>query len=98
MIVSNKGYLKIKDLKELKYFSIYETSKNTHILLIGKSSDKVCLHFPKKDRLPFKITEGKKICIAKKVFDSEINSIDTIDLSKWNNGNQIMSYEEFSCW
>jgi hypothetical protein len=49
----------------------------------------------KKDRLPWKTVEGKKICGCTKVFDSKTDSVTNIDITNWNGGNQIMSYEEF---
>ncbi len=93
MIVDNKGYLKLENVLELKQFSIYETSKDTNVLVKDTREDTVTLYFPKKDRLPWKITEGKRICSGIKVFDSSVDCISRIDLSKWNNGNQIMCYE-----
>ena len=95
MIVSNIGYLNLESVLALEYFSIYETHKETNILVISKCSyDKTTLYFPKRDRLPWKLLEGKKICNATKIFDSKVNSIELIDISKWNNGNQIMSYKD----
>lgn len=98
MIVTNIGYLKLEDVLKLKHFSIYETSKKTHVLIKDTSEEKVFLYFPKEDRLPYKTVEGKKICGGVKIFDSKIDSVENMDISKWNNKNQIMSYEEFSCY
>lgn len=95
MIVENTGYMNLEQVLKLKHFSIYETNKNTHILVVNTSRDKIQLDFPKQDRLPWKITEGRKICRGVKVFDSLVNNVSDIDLNKWNNKNQIMSYEEF---
>lgn len=96
MIVKNNGYLKLENVLELKRFSIYKTNKQTHILIEDTGEERITLYLPKKDRLPYKLVEGKKICNGLKVFDSEINSISQIDISKWNNGNQIMCYKEFN--
>jgi hypothetical protein len=101
MIVENVGYLKLEDVLKLEQFSIYETKKKTHILFkenkFYHGSQQEDFYYPKKDRLPWKVIEGKKICNnAVKVFDSKKDSLDKIDTSKWNNGNQIMSYQAFS--
>lgn len=96
MVVENLGYLKLDDVLKLEHFSIYETNKKTHILIKNASSKQLFLYYPKYDRLPYKVVEGKKICQCTKVFDSKTDSIDTIDTSKWNNGNQIMSYKGYS--
>jgi len=88
MIVINMGYLKIESVLELEHFSIYETNKKTHILVKDTSEDQLFLYFPKEDRLPYKILEGKKICRCKKVFDSKLHSLNNINVSRWNNGNQ----------
>ena|SRR3972149_4981603 len=96
MIVRNTGYLKLDDVLTLENFSIYRTQKNTDVLVRNAFDDKLYLCLPKFDRLPWKTVEGKKICNGlTKIFDSKKNSKDDIDTSTWNNGNQIMSYEEF---
>jgi hypothetical protein len=95
MIVKNLGYLKMENVLELDHFSIYETQKNTQILVENTSQEKILLYYPKQDRLPWKQVNGKKICSGIKVFDSKVDNIDTIDITKWNNGNQIMSYKEY---
>lgn len=97
MIVENLGYLKIDDVLKLGHFSIYETNKKTHILIKNPNSEKnPHLYFPKKDRLPWKIIEGKKICTCKIVFDSKTEPIESINMINWNNGNQILAYQEFT--
>lgn len=93
MIVRRVGYLKIEDVLKLSNFSIYKTNKNTNILVLNTTASTIRLYYPKEDRLPWKTVEGKKICHGKKIFDN--NDIGNIDLSGWNNTNQIMSYEEF---
>lgn len=93
MIVEQIGYKKIEDVIKIEHFSIYETTKGTQILIDGTSQNDNALYYPKRDRLPYKIIEGKKICGLKcKIFDSMINNMSDIDTSKWNNGNQIMVY------
>lgn len=96
MIVENLGYLSLEDvLKIEKQFSIYETHKKTHILVKECVDENIVLYYPKEDRLPYKEIEGKKICSGTKIFDSKINSIEELDISKWNGGKQIMSYEYY---
>lgn len=95
MIVENTGYLKLEQVLNLTHFSIYETNKKTHILIRDSSIGSDFLYYPKQDRLPYKITEGKKICFAKKVFDSTKDDITSLTTEKWNNKNQIMTYEEY---
>lgn len=96
MIVEQIGYLKLDDVKKLEHFSIYKTHKNTNILIKDTSQSVVCIFRPKQDRLPWKIIEGKSICTCEKIFDSQIDSIDSINTKDWNNGNQIMAYCEFT--
>jgi len=95
MIVERVGYLKLDDVLKLGHFSIYETHKKTNILIQDTSRDVRYICYPKKDRLPWKILDGKKISNCIKIFDSKINNVSEIDTTKWNNGNQIMSYREF---
>ena len=105
MIVSNLGYKKIDFLKELiengKAFSIHNTHKNTQILFLirscGGDISGESIYYPQKDRLPWKTTEGKRITTVKeKVFDSTKNSLEELNTEKWNNGNQILCYQEYS--
>ena len=93
IIVEQIGYKKIEDVVKIEHFSIYETTKGTHILIDGTSQNDNSLYYPKRDRLPYKIIEGKKICgLKSKIFDSKVNNMSEIDITKWNNGNQIMVY------
>lgn len=96
MIVRNTGYVKPIDLESIGNFSIYETHKETHILIKDINVDRISIYRPKEDRLPWKVVEDQHICTGNKVFDSKTQDIKDIDFSKWNNGNQIMSYEEYS--
>lgn len=105
MIVENTGYKKLDEVLQMyannKPFSIFETHKGTHILYsdlacnIGVRGNVSQFYFPKKDRLPWKITEGKKVAKCTCVFNSTIDDIKELNTSKWNNKNQIMSYEQF---
>lgn len=106
MIVENIGYLKKEDVINLfsssyrscvmqDSFSIYKTHKNTCVLVKGTTQTNICLSNPKKDRLPWKITEGKKIISGEKIFDSKLNKIEDLETINWNNGNQIIAYEEY---
>jgi hypothetical protein len=101
MIVTNIGYLSVQQVQELiaskEVFSIYKTPKDTEVLVKNTTSKTEYLCSPKKDRLPYKITEGKKIingCVQ--VFNSKTDDESQLDTSNWNNGNQIMSYEPFT--
>lgn len=96
MIVQQIGYLKLEDVLKLKQFSIYKTHKGTEILIENTNETKIGLYYPKQDRLPWKIIEGKNICSAEKIFDSSIDDLNNIDTKNWNNSNQIMSYREFT--
>lgn len=103
MIVSNLGYKKIDFLKDLvengRSFSIHNTHKGTQIAFLTDNFSKLrenAIYQPKKDRLPWKVTEGKRIVtIEEKIFDSTENSLEELNTEKWNNGNQILCYEEF---
>lgn len=96
MIVKQLGYLKFDDVLKLGHFSIYETKKGTHILVMDTSLKNISLFYPKKDRLPWKDVVGKKVTVCYKIFDSKTDDYSLINTSKWNNGNQIMTYKEFS--
>ena len=104
MIVENKGYLSVEQvlnlLKRGEHFCVYETNKKTHILVAEAEAeaDKICLYFPKYDRLPWKLLEGKKITNGTKVFDSIKNNIEELDTSKWNGGKQLMSYTPYNLY
>ena len=102
MIVSNNGYLKLNDVLELKNkgtdFSIYETHKKTNVLVTECFNDTISMYRPKPDRIPYKDVEGKSITSGKKIFDSRTDSLESINFTKWNNGNQIMSYNLFRIW
>lgn len=99
MIVKNIGYLSIYDLEEMHdkkdLFCIYETNKKRNICIKNTEIEQDTLYFVKKDRLPWKVTEGKKICFAKKIFSSIDNDWMDIGKIKLNNDNQIISYEEY---
>lgn len=98
MIVQQIGYIKKEGILDMiaqgVKFSLYKTRKNTCILVKDATSQKIDLFYPKKDRLPYKVTEGKKIISGVKVFDSQ-SPKDVLDNNYWNNGNQVMSYEAF---
>lgn len=104
LIVSNIGYVNratIDDLiKDRVNFRIYRTNKNTDVLVkiltIGTFSEEVQLYMPKKDRLPYKIIEGKRITSGYEVFDPNTDGTDELDKINWNGGTQIMAYEEFT--
>jgi hypothetical protein len=98
MIVQNNGYLKQNQVLELlnsgASFAIYKTHKNTNILVKGVNCDNIDLYYAKKDRLPWKTVEGKKVISGTKIFDSN-SRIEDLDTSGWNNKNQIICYEEY---
>lgn len=98
MIVENIGYISIDNLINYTHFSIFETHKNTHIIVLNTSENSLVLHHPKKDRLPWKLVEGKKICSCKKVFDSKIDNLNNINKSMLNNGNQIIVYQQYEIY
>ena len=98
MVVEQVGYLKLNQVQDLKnnseLFSIYNTSKNTTILILNTDRDNLHLTYPKQDRLPWKTVEGKKIVRCKRIYCSnETTEIPTIG---WNNDEQIMTYKEFN--
>ena len=100
MIVQRIGYLnkeQVSDLLRLgTLFAIYRTNKKTNVLVKGTKDQTIYLQYPKKDRLPWKTVEGKKIVTGVKIFDSDFTVLDKeMDMSGWNNGNQIMAYEEY---
>lgn len=91
MIVKQIGYFKESDVNELRQkgteFSFYKTHKNTVIIVLGSSHRfGNVLYYPKYNRLPWKVTEGKKIVSIKEKLNS-------VDISEWNNKEQIMVYE-----
>jgi hypothetical protein len=98
MIVEQVGYFKLNDVKELKengkLFSIYKTNKNTMVLVLDTKRTNLHLSYPKKDRLPWKTVEGKKIARCELVLCSDDDT--EITTCGWNNNEQIIVYEEFS--
>lgn len=101
MIVEQVGYLKLKDVYAMKengiLFSVYETNKKTVVLVLNTKQKNIHLFYPKKDRLPWKLTEGKKIVRCELVYTSDdIIDSSTISTRGWNNDEQILAYKEFS--
>lgn len=100
MIVDRLGYLKKEQVLEMldkgEHFSIYKTHKGTEVLVKNTDRKSLNLCYPKKDRLPYKTVEGKKIANASQVFNSKVDSVEVLKFDNWNNQNQIMSYEEFN--
>jgi hypothetical protein len=98
MIVEQVGYLKLNDVLKLKeegkLFSIYKTNKDTMILVLNTTQTNPHLSYPKKDRLPYKTVEGKKIARCELVYCS--NEDTNITTCGWNNNEQIMAYKGFS--
>tara|TARA_R110000772_G_scaffold43995_6_gene101265 strand:- start:72 stop:389 length:318 start_codon:yes stop_codon:yes gene_type:complete len=92
-------YLKLQDVIDMftegKKFSIYRTHKGTNILITDTTRDyEFEVYYPKQDRLPYKVLEGKKlVTCVENIFCSDINYIEDLDPSTWNNGEQIMSYD-----
>lgn len=101
MIVNNIGYIKFDDLLKMydskEVFSIYETGKNTNILIKNTQYENLhAIYKVKEDRLPYKDVEGKKIVtITKQIFCSTKDSFDSLYTIKLNSGTQILAYEEF---
>jgi hypothetical protein len=101
MIVYNTGYLKKTDVISLigkgVKFGIYETHKKTNVLvkMCRKPEKSIDLYLPQSDRLPYKVIEGKRIIGGDLVFDSTSDDIEGLETKDWNNGNQIMSYEDY---
>lgn len=94
MIVNNTGYVLIENLSKIDKFAIYETTKNTFILIKGDFlPEKVELYRVKEDRLPWKIVEGRKIAKGEKVYDS---STKLLLSEKWKNLKQLMTYERYN--
>jgi len=100
MIVENTGYIKLGQIEEMindeKLFSIYKTRKDTMVLVKNSDKSELQLYYPKKDRLPWKILEGKKIGICTRVFTSLEDDFKLFDISTLNNNNQIISYKKYS--
>ena len=102
MIVDNTGYKKLEDvialIKKKERFIIYKTHKDTEVLVISehRCGPESSLYYPDKSRAEWKLVEDKKIASIEAVFDSETDSIDSLDTSGWNNGEQIMSYVEYN--
>lgn len=103
MIVNNTGYLSFEQVKSLKEnyknFGIYRTHKDTMVLIKYNSyqspnDNSISIYALDESRYPYKILEGKHIASCYKVYDSK-EPLENIDLKGWNNGNQIMSYEEY---
>lgn len=104
MIVENTGYLSIEQVAEMmknsEEFGIYRTNKGTEVLVQRTQIElnSLQLFFPKKDRLPWKTIEGKKIATCTKIFDSRTDDFKTLNFSGWNGQKQIISYQEYSVY
>ncbi len=101
MIVNQTGYKTLAEVQGLtEPFGIYRTKKNTLVLVQSNCLyPNENLYYPKKDRLPWKDEEGKKISLELvRVFDSKSDDVSTLDCSEWNGGKQIMAYKEFCLW
>jgi len=100
VVVENIGYLKkeqVADMISNKIrFGIYKTHKDTVVLVIGADYDTINLYYPKKDRLPWKTVNGKKIAKGNLIFNPAKDDFKSHDFSKWNNNTQIITYKEFS--
>jgi hypothetical protein len=96
MIVEQIGYIKTDNISNMltngEKFCLYKTHKNTCILIKDTDEINVYLYYPKKDRLPWKIIEGKKIIHGERIFSSD-NKDNVLDNSLWNNCNQVMVYK-----
>lgn len=100
IFVRNIGYLNLVKIKNLidnnLHFSIYKTYKNRDILVTDTFYEKVELYYPKYDRLPYKLVEGKSITGGELIFNSKKDEIENIDFTNWNNKNQIISYNQYN--
>jgi hypothetical protein len=94
MVVRNLGYIKFESLPNLGHFSIYETSRKTVVLIKDTSLECMDIYRPRRDRLPYQVEPGKRICSCYKIHDSKTDSLQDIDPSKLNMGKQIIAYEE----
>lgn len=98
MIVEQIGYIKSEAIMDMlikgEKFSLYKTHKNTCILVQDTHVMNVELFYVRRDKLPWKITEGKKIISGERIFSSEKES-DVLDNSLWNNGNQVIAYRQY---
>ena len=101
MVVYNTGYLKKADVIALAEkgvkFGIYQTYKNTNVLVKIRFylPRRIELYQPQSNRLPYKLVDGKKITYGDLIFDSMMDNIELLDTTNWNNGNQIISYEDY---
>jgi hypothetical protein len=95
MIVNNTGYLSMEKILEMIdsiNFAVYETTKDTFILVKGEFlPDSIELFRAKEDRLPWKLVRGKKIISGKKIFDTTRDRLG--ETEKWRNITQLMTYE-----
>lgn len=103
MIVENYGYTSAENVLKLNLFCIYKTYKNTFILINLDNNpyeynfirNTIELYTVKKDKLPFKIAEGKKITHGVIVFDSTKDDKKDLDISEWNGSKQIITYKPY---
>lgn len=95
MIVNQVGYKSIQEVIDLitedYKFSIYKTVKGTEILILDVDTMSIQLYYPKKDRLPYKVVEGKKITRGERIYSS--TGTEKLYVPDWY---QIMAYEEFN--
>lgn len=105
MIVERLKYLNIKQvlamLEKGETFMILLTSRKTMVLVETFTSSEgmkngggLDLHLVRQDKLPYSITEGKRITSGQVVFRSTVNTKEELLAltPQWNMGMQIMAY------
>ena len=101
MIVYNTGYLNKEGLIKLMDsripFGIYETNRNTQVLVINPHHRTpfapFTLYTHDESRKHYKIVEDKRILDCIKLIFTNLCNIEDLDTTKWNNGNQIITYK-----
>lgn len=102
--VKSLKYKTLDFVSKLRYFAIYETKKGTQIALYSEYKmyfgdtfpNVIDLYYHDSSKEEWRGTseEGKKIQLGcLKIFDSNIDDIKNIDISKWNMSSQIIVYE-----
>ena len=101
MIVHNTGYVNkeqvLKLISNKIKFGIYETNRGTQVLVVRPEHLEnkfypFTLYTHDESRKEWKLTEDRRILDCQKLIFDHNSDPESLDTSKWNNSNQIITY------
>lgn len=100
MIVHNTGYANkeqvLKLISDKIKFGIYETNRGTQVLVVRPEHLEFypfTLYTHDESRKEWKLTEDRRILDCQKLVFDHNSEPESLDTSKWNNSNQIITYQ-----